>query len=281
MSASDPLASAQRLAIGAINDGGAELYNKGDIAGCAALYARTITAIMAGRAVPDAARSVLERGLRDAGAAAGDADSQAWALRGALDALIELRSGGGGGSAPSAAPGGDSGGGSLSFAGGLPGRWGSIDDSVMGGRSRSEVSPDPALGAAVFSGVVSTADNGGFASVRGQGLRLDLRAARALTVTAMSRSAATFKLSLHDSGAPDMSHQHSFRVPGDGKWHAFTLPLSQFMATRRGQPQDARLDRARVQAVGFLLSKLGDRGEATPDFRAGPFALAVRSIEVE
>ena len=97
---------AQRLAVRAINERGVALYNSGDVAGCARVYANTIADILGGNGgggsvrggeevVSAEARAGLCRGLEEAGRAV-DPDAQAWVLRGALDRFVAYRERAGG-----------------------------------------------------------------------------------------------------------------------------------------------------------------------------------------
>ncbi|HEY5762288.1 MAG TPA: CIA30 family protein [Rhodocyclaceae bacterium] len=152
-----------------------------------------------------------------------------------------------------------------------PKRWSSINDSVMGGLSSSRLHFDPA-GHAVFSGVVSFENNGGFASVRRQPDDLAACGASAYLL-AVRGDGKRYKLSLRtDDGFDGISYQCGFHPPA-GIWTVCRLACGRFLPTRRGRVlvDEAALDPASVRQVGLLI---GDRQE-------GEFSLTLRSIGVD
>lgn len=66
---------------------GVPIFNNGDVAGCAALYEVTAEALRSMNSVPEAARKVLAKALKEARAEK-SARQQAWILRGALDQTL-------------------------------------------------------------------------------------------------------------------------------------------------------------------------------------------------
>ncbi|MQY50849.1 CIA30 family protein [Rhodocyclus tenuis] len=152
------------------------------------------------------------------------------------------------------------------------GDWQAIGDRVMGGVSQSVWLPQELSGAAcaVFTGVVSLANNGGFASVRSPDVSWDLREYRALRLTARG-DGRTYKLSLSDDAAFDsVQHQSMFAAfPGD--WQCIDLPFSGFVARRRGRTLiDApRLDCSAIRRLG-LMTELR---------QGGPFRLELLRVE--
>ncbi|PTT79980.1 CIA30 family protein [Pelomonas sp. HMWF004] len=145
--------------------------------------------------------------------------------------------------------------------------WAAIDDRVMGGISRSQLHHD-ASGHAVFEGVVSLANNGGFASVRcSPGNRG--RAGATCCLLEVRGEPQPFKLSLlTDDGFDSVNYQAGFTPAAGGGWHTLSLPLSGFRARLRGRevPGAPPLDPARIRQVGLMRS-------GGP---AGEFALGIR-----
>lgn len=143
-----------------------------------------------------------------------------------------------------------------------------IDDAVMGGRSRSRV--EPCGGGAAFTGEVSLADGGGFASVRSAPRRWDLRG-RSVLVLRVRGDGRRYKLNLRDDAALDgVTWQAPFDPPA--AWGEARVALSALEPRLRGRPVAAPpLDRARVATVGLLVS----------DRQAGPFRLEVAWIAAE
>ena len=141
----------------------------------------------------------------------------------------------------------------------------------MGGVSRSRLRFDPA-GHALFEGEVSLAQGGGFASVRSQPGALGAPGASACVIEVFGDGKA-YKLSLFTSDAFDgLSYQSPFR-PEAGAWATIRLPLAEFRPSFRGRavPGAPQLDPARLRQLGLTIAER----------QAGPFALALRSIELE
>ncbi|APW46390.1 CIA30 family protein [Rhodoferax antarcticus] len=147
--------------------------------------------------------------------------------------------------------------------------WQPINDRVMGGVSSSQMRFDPA-GHAVLAGVVSLLNNGGFASVRAQLLRLGGPGTTAYCITAWG-DGNTYKLNLRTaSGFDELSYQASF-TPATGQWSQTELPLAKFLPTFHGRvlPDVPPLQPTLVTQLGLMIS----------DRQAGPFRLLLKSIE--
>ena len=296
------LLRAKRAAVKVINERGVALYNAGDMAGCAQVYANTIVDILSDLTSTSAstsadatcnqqARVLLTNGLQKATSCGTNVDAQAWALRDTLDQLINLN--------PFTTTT------SILFSDHQSlATFRVIDDVVMGGRSKSSMDYNKARSCASFAGTLSTANNGGFASCRGSVawnlehctfLRITAAASAAAAVAGPNKSGGAcggglgndggvvlYKLRLQDTERMDgVSHQHDFYVVGDGEWHTYDLPLESFVATWRGRIQEKcePLNRKSVMSVGVMISKLTDKGERNETFRAGEFELLLRSIE--
>jgi hypothetical protein len=149
--------------------------------------------------------------------------------------------------------------------------WSAIDDTVMGGVSRSRMRHDPA-GHAVFEGTVSMEYGGGFASVRS--LPADFGVSGAVSyVLDVRGDGKRFKLNLRTDDTFDgVNYQAAFETPA-GTWTMVRLPLRDFRPTFRGRAVTGAppLDPARVRQIGLMIA----------DRQAGPFALSVRSICAE
>ncbi|MBE7385919.1 MAG: CIA30 family protein [Leptolyngbya sp. SIO1E4] len=159
--------------------------------------------------------------------------------------------------------------------------WGAVDDVVMGGVSASGLSLLP--GYARFSGTVSTANSGGFASVRTrnfeppfnladwQGLRLALRG-----------DGQRYKVILRNSSNWD-SAAYCVSVDTEAdQWLSIDLPFSALKPTFRArtQPTAPPLNPSSVCSFQLMLSKFEYDGEKNLHFRPGTFSLDVRSIGV-
>ena len=149
--------------------------------------------------------------------------------------------------------------------------WSAIDDAVMGGVSASRLRHDPA-GHAVFEGLVSLGNNGGFASVRSRPGELGAPGAVSY-VLEVRGDGKRYKLNLRTDDAFDgANYQAAFETPRD-QWTTVRLPISGFRATFRGRVVATAppLDPARVRQVGLMIA----------DRQVGTFALEVRSISAE
>jgi len=147
--------------------------------------------------------------------------------------------------------------------------WRAIDDAVMGGVSTSAISYVPGDGA-VFSGFVSLANNGGFASVRSPSFAaLGAGGAFLLTVRGDGKR---YKFSVRTDAVFDgVSYQAAFQPP-PGEWAVVRLAAADFLPKWRGRIVDDALplDPARAQQLGLLIA----------DLQAGAFRLEVGAIEL-
>jgi hypothetical protein len=147
--------------------------------------------------------------------------------------------------------------------------WQAINDGVMGGVSVSRLRFDSA-GYAVFEGVVSLENKGGFASVRASGLGLGC-AGTVAYVLAVCGDGRTYKVNLRtDTGFDGVTYQAAF-TPAPGRWTQAVLPLGAFEPRVRGRlVHDAPALRPEaVKQLGLLIS----------DRQAGAFRLMVKTIE--
>jgi NADH dehydrogenase [ubiquinone] 1 alpha subcomplex assembly factor 1 len=154
-------------------------------------------------------------------------------------------------------------------------KWSATDDRVMGGISRSRLRFDP-MGHAVFEGMMSLEQNGGFASVRADTqLPPPLPPLEKLThyVVEVRGDGKRYKLNLRVSGRFNrVSYQATFPTVAN-EWTTVMIPVASFAPTFRGRRVlDAPpLNAALVDQVGLMIS----------DEQDGPFQLAIRKIAVE
>jgi monofunctional biosynthetic peptidoglycan transglycosylase len=151
--------------------------------------------------------------------------------------------------------------------------WRAIDDVVMGGCSSSALVPS-GRGTALFTGVLSLANGGGFASVRSASTGRALAGALGLRVR-FRADERRYRLRLRTSAAWDgIVYQAEFeraRGARDGTWCTAELPFQDFVATYRGQrvPAAARLDPAAILSFGLMTAERQD----------GAFRLELAAIE--
>ncbi|CAI5982965.1 unnamed protein product [Closterium sp. NIES-65] len=164
--------------------------------------------------------------------------------------------------------------------------WGALDDVVMGGVSESALQYDKTAGegglpAALFTGTVSTANSGGFVSVRTKNLSpaLDLSAYEGLEVRVRG-DGQRYKLILRTTAAWDaLGYTASFDTLA-GSWHTVRLPFSSFAPVFRARtvPGAPPLDTSNIASLQLMLSKFEYDGRLNPSFTPGPFTLPLTSI---
>jgi len=151
--------------------------------------------------------------------------------------------------------------------------WAGLHDQVMGGRSQGRAqlqngdvsAPDHVL----FSGLISRDNGGGFASYRMQlPAPAVIGTARALVIRLRGDS-GPFKLCLHRQNGED-GVQWQADLDTHGSWATQALPLSAFVARRRGREVSER-----PLSPDDLLFQLG---LMTTRPESGPFWLAVAHI---
>eukprot|EP00927_Polykrikos_kofoidii_P078225 TRINITY_DN75078_c0_g1_i1.p1 TRINITY_DN75078_c0_g1~~TRINITY_DN75078_c0_g1_i1.p1 ORF type:complete len:438 (+),score=53.68 TRINITY_DN75078_c0_g1_i1:145-1314(+) len=266
---------------------GAPMYNRGDVAGCARIYAETAKSLLERDDLDASARSVLWSALQQSRNSM-NMDSNAWALRRAIDVVA-------GGSplrarTPQKSPrrsGGASRGTLLrDFAtgDGIATRGTVVNDTVMGGRSNSRLSS--AAGGAVFEGTVTRAGGGGFVSVRfdidSPSFARLVRGRQGVAVqAAVSRGCSAWKFQLLE-GSNGISWQADFTASnGDGMQR---IPFSAMIPTFRGMPQGRGSlgsdGLERIRGFGFMLSFLTANGRSSGAFEEGPFSIMIKRIEV-
>jgi NADH dehydrogenase [ubiquinone] 1 alpha subcomplex assembly factor 1 len=147
--------------------------------------------------------------------------------------------------------------------------WRAIDDAVMGGVSSSAISYVPG-GRAVFSGALSLANNGGFASVRSPSFAV--RGGGGAFLLTVRGDGKRYKFSVRTDAAFDgVSYQAAFQPP-PGEWVVVRLAAADFLPKWRGRIVNnaPQLDPARAQQLGLLIA----------DRQVGEFRLEVAAIEL-
>ncbi|QEG37576.1 CIA30 family protein [Bythopirellula goksoeyrii] len=151
-----------------------------------------------------------------------------------------------------------------------PKTWQTVNDGVMGGRSdgRFKINAD---GNMEFYGTLSLENNGGFASVRSIGTKLDLMKGDVL-LARIRGDGREYSLNLY---TPRRRTAFSYRSPFTTKkdqWTEVELPLDKFVATSFGRiVPNQTLDPSEVNGIGVLLG----------DDKAGPFKLEIEWIKVK
>lgn len=147
--------------------------------------------------------------------------------------------------------------------------WRPIDDVVMGGCSCSRIGYGDA--AMVFSGTLSLAQGGGFASIRSPEGHHDLSDGTALVLTARG-DGRRYKLGLRlQPGLDAPVYQAAFAAP-EGGYREILVPFGDLRLHYHGRALDDAppFNPRRVCSLGVLIA----------DRQAGPFRLEIRAIAV-
>jgi hypothetical protein len=159
--------------------------------------------------------------------------------------------------------------------------WGALDDVVMGGVSASSFQFQEQ--AALFTGIVSTANSGGFASVRTRNFEppLNLSGHQGIELQ-MKGDGQRYKFLIRDEDSWDsLAYAYSFDTVPD-QWISVRIPFNLMTPVFRakivnnGQP----LNTAKIRSLQVMLSKFEYNGALNPNFQAGEFRLLVKAIAV-
>ncbi|NJK61956.1 MAG: CIA30 family protein [Synechococcaceae cyanobacterium SM2_3_1] len=163
----------------------------------------------------------------------------------------------------------------------LKDRWGALDDVVMGGVSESGLHLTPEGG--LFTGVVSTANSGGFASIRMRNLvpPLDLSdfAGIELWVRGDGKRYKFFVRTQQDWDS--LAYSISFDTYPE-TWQQLQFPFAEMIPTFRARTlADAPpLDPSGVSSFQLMLSKFEQDKQLNPHFAPGPFGLQIQTLGV-
>ncbi|CAN1283528.1 Protein HIGH CHLOROPHYLL FLUORESCENCE PHENOTYPE 173, chloroplastic, partial [Linum perenne] len=165
--------------------------------------------------------------------------------------------------------------------------WGSLDDVVMGGVSESTFQIDTTGGedggpTGVFKGVVSTANNGGFTSVRTKNFSVpeDVSAYDGLELR-LKGDGRRYKLIVRTSSDWDtVGYTVGFDTT-EGQWQTIRLPFSSLKPIFRARtvPDAPPFDPSNIISFQLMFSKFESDGKLNPTFAEGPFQLPLSSIK--
>ncbi|WP_246828902.1 CIA30 family protein [Synechococcus sp. PCC 7502] len=156
--------------------------------------------------------------------------------------------------------------------------WGAIDDVVMGGVSQSNITVSSS--GAIFSGVVSTANSGGFASVRTRNFEPPLNLAQYTGIELrLKGDGQRYKFLVRGETRWDgVAFSISFDTERE-RWITVRIPFTQMQPIFRSKTvAGAILNPAQIYAFQLMLSKFEYDGALNPRFTAGNFQLQIESI---
>jgi len=150
-------------------------------------------------------------------------------------------------------------------------QWQTVNDGVMGGVSEGnfKITDEKTM---EFSGTLSLANNGGFASVRSKAKKLGLEKGDTL-VAKVRGDGREYTLNLYPNRSRTAFTYRATVQTEKDKWIEIRVPLDEFEATSFGRVLKGAgaVKPEEVTSVGFLL---GDK-------KAGPFKMEVEWIKVE
>ncbi|HTL90261.1 MAG TPA: CIA30 family protein [Leptolyngbya sp.] len=157
--------------------------------------------------------------------------------------------------------------------------WGALDDVVMGGVSDSGVRLEN--GVAVFSGTVSTANSGGFASIRTRNFdpAIDLTAFVGIELRVKGDGNRYKFLIRDDDGWDSTGYSHSFDTLAN-EWITVQVPFVQLIPVFRAKsvPDAKPIASTHIRSFQLMLSKFEYDGGLNPHFNPGSFRIEIASI---
>ena len=155
---------------------------------------------------------------------------------------------------------------------GINAPWTSVNDSVMGGRSKggAEIAE---TGLLRFVGDISLENRGGFSSIRSNSQDYGLPGNGTIVLRLRGANRGYFMDLRTSNRQGGFSYRAPFRPQSDTEWAEIRIPLSTFRASAFGMdlPQSPPLRPDAVQSIGFTLY----------DTEAGPFTLEIERISFE
>lgn len=167
-----------------------------------------------------------------------------------------------------------------------------LDDVIMGGRSQSALRQISVGGRSsrvgVFSGVVTTENNGGFCQIRAANLGgINLTGYDGLELRVRG-DGKRYKINLKNSMEPEFVFQVSFDTVKSTEWQTIRLPFETFLPSRRGnlafsndgssKMYSDTLDVSKIMSCALVHSKFDEGGMTSASFEEGSFALEIESI---
>jgi NADH dehydrogenase [ubiquinone] 1 alpha subcomplex assembly factor 1 len=147
--------------------------------------------------------------------------------------------------------------------------WLVVNDGVMGGLSKSRFTLSDSK-TAVFSGMVSLENNGGFASTRTKTMQFHLDGFNGILVR-VKGDGKKYQFRIRtDDRLDGVSYRHLFETD-KGQWQTISVPFSNCVPVFRGRilPDVGPVSPTDIQQLGFLIS----------DKQSGEFQLEIQWIK--
>ncbi len=167
--------------------------------------------------------------------------------------------------------------------------WGALDDVVMGGVSqgsffvRAAQADQKGDRQAVFAGNVSTDNSGGFSSVRTKNFEppFNLSGWQGMRLRVKGDGQRYKFIARNSDGWDSPAYIYGFDTVA-GEWIVVDIPFDEMVATfrARSMPEAPAFDPQKVFSLQLMLSKFEYDRQLNPNFKPGPFELAVRQISV-
>jgi Complex I intermediate-associated protein 30 (CIA30) len=161
--------------------------------------------------------------------------------------------------------------------------WGALDDIVMGGVSASQLQLSER--SALFTGTISTANSGGFASVRTRNFASQARTGIDLSHYSgieleVRGDGQRYKFFLRDRTQWDSTAFAASFDTVPNQWITIRIPFDSLTPVLRARtlPNTAPLNASSICSLQLMLSKFEYDGTLNPHFSDGEFALAIAWI---
>jgi Complex I intermediate-associated protein 30 (CIA30) len=157
--------------------------------------------------------------------------------------------------------------------------WGPLDDVVMGGASKSDLAPGGRFDG-IWSGFVTTANNGGFAGIRSKIFSpvKDASLCRGLVLKIKGDGKRYKFIARDDTEWNGIAWSTSFDTKS-GQATEVKIPWNKLIPTRFARTvQTAPFDTSKITGIQLSLSKFEYDGGLNPNFNEGPFRLEVEKI---
>ncbi|WP_250121565.1 CIA30 family protein [Chroococcidiopsis sp. CCMEE 29] len=158
--------------------------------------------------------------------------------------------------------------------------WGAVDDVVMGGVSESEI--QLVDGTALFTGNVSTANSGGFASVRTRNFEppFNLVGYEGVELRVKGDGKRYKFLIRTETKWDGVAYSYSFDTVSNS-WISVRIPFTELIPVFRAKTLKdfPAIDLSKIYSFQLMLSKFEYDGELNPRFSPGSFTLQVESIQ--